>query len=189
MADSSLEWEPWRNLILNRNLGVVISVFLTATISFGQSGTGKLKTEVSPSRAGVFVDGKYVGPAGNFGFARTYTLPAGQHQILLTEPRYKDVTTTVTITAGKTTKMTDKLEKLPPPQGPFGILRTIHPDKFAAVYVNNKYYGHVDEFSNFAQGLEIPVGEYEVRIVPVTGQEHTEKVKIQANQTTIVKAQ
>ena len=168
---------------------VALSLFATLGMSFAQSGTGKLKTSVSPSRAGVFVDGKYVGPAGNFGFSRTYTLSAGPHQVLLSEPRYKDVTTSVTITAGKTTTINDKLERIPQAQGPFGILRTVHPDKFAAVYLNGKYYGHVDEFSNFAQWIKIPAGEYDLKIVPVTGQEHSEKVKIQPNQTTVAKAQ
>jgi len=163
-------------------------LLLSAGLSFAQ-GAGKLKTSVGPSRAGVFVDGKYVGPAGNFAMARTYTLPAGEHTILLTEPRYKDLTRTVSVTAGKTTTLTENLEKLPPAQGPFGSIRTMHPEKFAAVYINGKYYGHVDEFSNFAQRIKIPAGDYEVKIVPVSGgSEFKEMIKVQANQTTVVEA-
>jgi len=166
---------------------ILLSVF-AAGLAYSQASTGKLKTSVHPSRAGVFVDGKYVGPAGNFARARTYTIPAGSHEIMLTEPRYKDTTKMVTITAGQTTTLTESMEKLPEPAGPFGSIRTIDSDKFAAVYLNGKYMGHVDEFSNFAQHLKVPAGEYEVKIIPVSGQEHTEKVTVKANETTVVKA-
>jgi hypothetical protein len=64
-----------------------------------------LKTSVDPGRAGVFVDGKYIGPAGNFGVSRKYALPAGKHEIKLVDPRYEEFTTSVDLTAGKTTKL------------------------------------------------------------------------------------
>jgi hypothetical protein len=48
--------------------------------------------------------------------------------------------------------------------------------------------GHVDEFSNFAQGLLLNPGSYEVRIVPVNGQgEVTKSVTLMANQTVLVR--
>ena len=55
--------------------------------------TGKLTVKANPGRAGVFVDGKYVGPAANFRIARTYAVPAGEHEIKLVDPRYEEVTT------------------------------------------------------------------------------------------------
>ena len=62
-------------------------------------------------------------------------------------------------------------------------------EKFAAVYVNEKYMGHADEFSNSAQGLLLNPGEYIVKVVPVGGgQGKEEKVKIEADKVTIVRA-
>jgi hypothetical protein len=52
-----------------------------------------LKTKVNPGRAGVFVDGKYLGPAANFRMARKYTLAEGEHEVRPTEPRYEDLVT------------------------------------------------------------------------------------------------
>jgi len=47
--------------------------------------------------------------------------------------------------------------------------------------------GHVDEFSNFAQGLLLNPGTYEVKIVPVNGQNAvTKTVTIEANKTVLV---
>src|SRR5215472_7800608 len=78
---------------------------------FGQSsGSAYLKTKVDPGRAGVFVDGKYVGPAANFRVGRKYGLSPGEHKIKLVEPRYEDVETTVTLTAGKTTVLSQTMK-------------------------------------------------------------------------------
>ncbi|MGP8245655.1 MAG: PEGA domain-containing protein [Bryobacteraceae bacterium] len=146
-----------------------------------------LKIKVDPGRAGVFVDGKYVGPAANFGVARKYALPAGHHEIRLVDPRYEEVVTAVDLAAGKTTIVRQTLKALPVPKGPFGTLRTKSPDKYAAVYINNKYYGHNDEFDNFAQGLLLPPGEYTVRIEPLSGGNKVEKkVQIEAGKTVVV---
>ena len=49
-------------------------------------------------------------------------------------------------------------------------------------------FGHADEASNFAQGILLNPGEYEVRIEPVSGGSPVvQKVKIEADKTTIVK--
>jgi len=154
-----------------------------------QQGTGYLKTKVDPGRAGVFVDGKYVGPAGNFGVGRKYGLPAGDHEIKFQEPRYEDVVTKVTIQPGKTTKLSQTMKALPPAKPPFGLLRTQAPDKFSAVYVNGRFMGHAGEFNNPVQGLQLNPGSYTVKIVPVSGGEgHEEQVAIAADKTTIVRS-
>jgi len=168
-------------------LSTLAAAGLIAAASLCAQQTGTMKTKVDPGRAGVFVDGKYVGPAANFGFARKYSLPAGEHKIKLVEPRYEDLETTVNVQAGKTVELKQTMKALPVPKGPFGSLRTENADKFAAVYVNGHYMGHVDEFSNAFQRLELPAGEYEVRIEPSSGQPVTQKVKIEAGKTVIVK--
>ena len=122
------------------------------------AGSGSLVAKVNPGRAGVFVDGKYLGPASNFRIARTYSVSSGEHEIKLVDPRYQEVVTKVTIQAGKKTELRQALTPLPLAQPPFGRLRTISTDKFAAVYVNDKYCGHADEFSNRAQGLLLNPG-------------------------------
>jgi hypothetical protein len=171
---------------------MAFSLLAFPLLVWAQKGdTGQLKAKVNPGRAGVFVDGKYLGPAANFRIARTYSLPAGEHALLLTEPRYKDITTNFTIQPGKTTVVKQVMEPLPAPKPPFGRLRIMQGSsgKFAAVYINGKYMGHVDEFSNAAQGLLISPGEYELRIAsPGGGQDHLEKITIKENQTTTVKA-
>ena len=63
----------------------------------------------------------------------------------------------------------------------------IHPDKYAAVYINGKYFGHADEFSNFAQGVLLNPGDYQVRVEPISGgQPISEKITITADKVTVV---
>ena len=170
------------------NLIAVLALLTTTGTLMGQgTGTSWLKVKVDPGRAGVFVDGKYLGPASNFGVGRKYALPPGEHKIKLVEPRYEEIETTVTLAAGKTSVLHETMKALPPAKGPFGILRTISPEKYAAVYVNDHYMGHADEFNNFAQGLKLPAGEYDVRIEPPSGTPVKQHVKLEANKTVIVK--
>ena len=170
-----------------RNAALLITVAGIPVMA--QQSTGYLKTNVNPGRAGVFIDGKYLGPAGNSGMGRKYTVAAGEHEVTLAEPRYEDVVTKVTIQAGKTTKLAQTMKELPLAKPPFGRLRTSTEDKFEAVYVNGKFMGHAGEFNNSVQGLLLNPGAYTVKIVPVAGGEgHEEQVKIEADKVTIVKA-
>lgn len=155
-----------------------------------QQSTGYLRTKISPSRAGVFIDGKYVGPAGNFAMARKYAIAAGEHEVKLSEPRYEDVVVKVTIQAGKTTKLAETMKAVPLAKPPFGLLHTVSPDKFAAVYVNGKFMGHAGEFNNPVQGLQLNPGEYTVKIVQIGSEQvHEERVTIEANKVTTVRSE
>lgn len=170
----------------HRTLLLVVSALGLTSLCQAQQN-GSLCVKANTGRAGVFVDGKYLGPAANFRVARTYPVAAGEHELKLIDPRYEELTTKVTITAGKKTTVQETLKELPSPKPPFGRLRTHSDDKFAAVYVNDKYMGHADEFDNFAQGLLLNPGEYIVRIVPASGSPVTQTVKIEADKTVIVK--
>jgi len=134
-----------------------------------QAGTGFLKVKANPGRAGVFLDDKYLGPAANFRMARKYTVPAGQHELVLREPRYYEYKTTVTVEAGRTTTVSQALQPLEPAKPPFGRLKVSGFEKYSAVYVNGAYMGHADEFNGPNQGLLLNPGDYELRISSQAG--------------------
>ena len=168
-------------------LSLLVVAALVLPLSAQSSANGSLVAKVNPGRAGVFIDGKYLGPAANFRVARTYSVPAGEHEVRLIDPRYQEFVTKVNIEAGKKLTLQQTLTPVPLAQPPFGRLRTISTDKFAAVYVDEKYCGHADEFSNFAQGLLLNPGEYDVKIVPSTGTPIEAKVKVEADKVLIVR--
>lgn len=163
----------------------LICSILAATMPI-LAADGYLKVKASPSRAGVFVDGKYIGPAGNLAMARKYAVAEGEHEIKLVEPRCQEVTKKVTVVAGKTVSVSETLPRLPVPKGPFGQIRTPVAEKYAAVYVNGKYMGHADEFNAGSQGLLLPPGTYDVRVEPKSGAPIEKKVTLEAGKTTVV---
>ncbi len=149
--------------------------------------TGYVKASVNPGRAAVFVDGKYLGPAKNFGMSRKYAVAAGEHEIVLREPRYSEVTKRVTVEPGKTVTLKETLQPVEVAKPPFGQLKTRSNNKFDGVFVNGAYMGHVDEFNNSSQALLLNPGEYTVRIVSPGGEVRQErKVTIQQDQVTLV---
>ena len=161
---------------------------LAACTLYAQDGT--LRVKAKPGSTGVFVDGKYLGPAANFAATRTNTVAAGEHELKLTDPRYQDFTQKIKVEAGKLTQVSWTMQKSPVPQGPFGELRITGGEKFAGVFLNGKFAGHVDEFDNFSQRVQLAAGEYELRIVAPGNNGatvHTEQIKIGANQQLWIK--
>lgn len=171
---------------LINGIGVMALLAVAGTLTAQQTGSAYLKTNVNPGRAGVFVDGKYLGPAGNFRVGQKYALTPGSHQVKLVDPRYEEINTTVDLKAGKTHKLAETMKPLPAPKGPLGGLRTPVTEKYAAVYVNDHFYGHAGEFNNPHQQLMLPVGDYTVR-VETNGKPVTQQIKIEAGKCVIVK--
>ena len=86
-------------------------------------GEGYIKIRSGPRGAGIFLDGKYVGPAGRFSVPERYAVAPGSHEIVLKDPRYEDFSGKIEVKPGKTAKMSAKLKRKPDPPGPFGRLR------------------------------------------------------------------
>lgn len=148
---------------------------------------GYIKVNAGPSVAGVFIDGTYVGPAERFWISVKYPVSAGEHEVRLEDPRYEGKTFKVTVTAGKTTKVKEGLSKKPVAQPPFGTLKVRTDDVLAGVFLNDTYYGFVDEFNGEGQGLLLPPGDYQCKVVPAGGGAPFEqKITIEAKRTTVV---
>ncbi len=147
-----------------------------------------IRVQADPSVAGLYIDGKYVGPTENFHISIKYAVSPGEHTIRLVDPRYEDYETTVTAEAGKTKKFSYNLTAKQIPQPPFGEIRTIQgASKYTAVFLNAQYVGHVDEFSNKFQRLLVPPGSYMIRFEnPESGATYEESITISGNQTTTI---
>jgi hypothetical protein len=172
----------------------VAGVLLFGFAAFADNGY--IKARGSPTGAGLFVDGKYLGPAGRFTVPEKYEVAAGQHEVLLADPRYEDYKTTVTVQPKKTTKISYKLKKKEPPKGPFGRLRLGggEPESFISVaygdtgpiFLNGKFMGFVDELNNAGGGLLLPAGTYELKVQSQRFGEINQKVTIEPNKVTVI---
>lgn len=71
------------------------------------SDPAQLKLQVDPARAAVFVDGQFVGYAGEFG--RGMLLSPGRHRIKIDVPAYRPFTATVDLLPHQTAVLKTKL--------------------------------------------------------------------------------
>jgi len=173
---------------------IALSLLIGAAIP-AAAQTGHIVAKGKPGDAGVFVDGKYLGPASRFTVPEKYDVEPGEREITIKDPRYEDFTTKVTVAPKKKATVKYTLKPVPPAQGPFGLLRlggdgqesfmSVAAGDTGAVYINDKFYGYVDELNNKGSGLLLPVGKYRLRVdSPAYGV--NQDINIEADKTTLV---
>jgi hypothetical protein len=153
----------------------------------------KLRIQVKPEQAYVFVDGSTFGPG-----SRTITVAPGDHTIGVYNYGFKPEVRQVSLSEGNNTAADFALVAVPgAPTGPWGRLQIEGSGK-AAVYLNGKtpdyLVGHVDEFNNggewfncCTQQLVVPAGTHEVTVVDLHAKElWSGSVSVPANQRVIV---
>ncbi|HKW96549.1 MAG TPA: PEGA domain-containing protein [Bryobacteraceae bacterium] len=158
--------------------------------------TGYIRARGKPGDAGVFINGKYVGPGSRFTVPEKYEAPAGEVEVTFRDPRYEDYTTKVTVRPGKTTKLKYALKRVEPAKPPFGRLRlgggeaesfmSVAAGDTGAVFINDKFFGYVDELNNPGGGLLLNPGTYDLHIVSQLFGDIHQKITIEANKVTIV---
>jgi hypothetical protein len=158
--------------------------------------TGYIKARGKPGDAGVFINGQYVGPAVRFTVPEKYPSPAGEVEVTFKDPRYEDYTTKVTVRLKKTTKIHYALKPVEPAKPPFGRLRLGggEPESFmsiatgdtGAIYINDKFFGYVDELNNPGGGLLLNPGTYDLHIASSLFGDIRQKITIEANKVTVI---
>ena len=190
-------FDPLRTT-LKRSAGLAILAVLVASAATAQDqGYIKAYSEKgSPADAGVFINGQYVGPAHRFTISEKYPAPAGEVEVTFKDPRYDDYTVKVNVQARKTTKIKYSMKLLESAKPPFGRLRlgggeaesfiSVAAGDTGAVYINNRFYGYVDELNNAGGGLLLNPGTYDLHVSSQKFGEINQKVTIEANKVTVV---
>lgn len=178
---------------------VIASLLLASTALYAADTNGYIKARGKPGNAGVFVDGKYLGPASRFTVPEKYPVEPGERTVEFRDPRYEDFSTKVTVTVGKTSKIKYSLKEVPPPTGPFGRVRfgggeaesfiSVTAGDTSPVFVNDKFWGHIDEFNNLGSGMLLPAGTYNIRCSSAIFGEINQQVTIEANKLTVIPLQ
>ncbi|MBV6430742.1 MAG: hypothetical protein IANPNBLG_00859 [Bryobacteraceae bacterium] len=180
-------------------LWVLVLAVSCSFLASAADKAGAIKARVKPGRAGVWIDGKYAGPAVRFSVPEKYSVDAGDHEVVLRDPRYEDMSVKVSVQSGKTVTVRGKLKKLPVPNPPFGRLRfgggvdesfiSVTAGDVTPVYLNDKFYGYVDELNNAGGGLLIPPGTYRLKVdSPIYGN-IDQDVTLTANKVTVIPLQ
>ena len=161
--------------------------------------TGYIKAYGGPADAGIWINGKYTGPAHRFTLSEKYPVPAGEVELTFRQPLYEDYTVKATVQPHKTTKVKYTMKKLEPPKPPFGRLRlgggeaesfiSVAAGDTGPIFLNDKFVGYVDELNNAGGGLLLNPGTYDVRIQSQKFGDLNQKVTIEANKVTVIPLQ
>jgi len=117
--------------------------------------------------AGVWLDGQYVGYVRDLQGKRKLVLVPGQHALLFKLVGYQDVASSITVEPGEETQYRVSMQPAPnvayPTKESTARLRLSVEPEDAAVFVNNSYVGHVDQFDGRA-GMRLAPGTYRFTI-------------------------
>jgi hypothetical protein len=115
--------------------------------------------------AGVWVDGQYVGFVKELKHEKKLLLLPGKHEILVQQAWYTDHRQEVMLNPGVTYTIKLDMHKDPvrTPQDAAELKIVAYPIR-AAVFIDEQFTGHVNQFNGPGQGILLTPGTHKVRI-------------------------
>lgn len=116
--------------------------------------------------AGVWVDGQYVGYVKELNGDKKMLLLPGKHEIIVRQPWYRDYVEQAVLEPGElhTINVTLSKDMRVVPKDATGELKiSATPDR-AAVFVDEQFAGHVNEFNGVGKAMLLTPGQHRVRI-------------------------
>jgi PEGA domain len=125
------------------------------------------KTNVEKT-SGVWVDGQYVGYLDELKLSKKVLLLPGDHTISVRQNGYQDFTQTLVVQPGKTQIIHVAMNKaatgpMPPDAELATIKINVNPSR-AAVFVDNRFVGHVGELGGLGRDMQVVPGVHHIRI-------------------------
>jgi hypothetical protein len=116
--------------------------------------------------AGVWVDGQYVGFVKELTGDKKIVLLPGKHDVLVRQAWYKDYAEQVILEPGKASLINVSLvrDEHPNTREATGELKISATPTRAAVFVDNQFAGHVDEFDGAGKAMLLTPGRHSVRV-------------------------
>jgi hypothetical protein len=116
--------------------------------------------------AGVWIDGQYVGFVKELTGDKKIVLLPGKHDVVVRQAWYTDYTEQVILEPGRTQVVNVSLARAahPQTQTATGELKINATPTRAAVFVDNQFAGHVDEFDGAGKAMLLTPGRHSVRV-------------------------
>ena len=154
-----------------------LSLFLVFTVAwFGArsaAGENRVMAELrfeahnhAEKTAGVWVDGQYVGYAKELTGKKKVLLLPGRHEIVVRQPWYADYTEQPVLEPGEIHLISLALVKdgRTPRNEAAGELKIAASPARAAVFVDNAFAGHANEFDGVGKAMLLAPGTHRLRI-------------------------
>ncbi len=116
--------------------------------------------------SGVWVDGLYVGYLKELKGTKKVLLMPGEHQIAVRQAGYKDFTQKIVLEPGQRQVINVLMVRDPQAQYPSvtaQVKMSVRPRR-AAVFVDDSFVGHVDEFDGVGHAMLLSPGKHRVKI-------------------------
>jgi hypothetical protein len=116
--------------------------------------------------AGVWVDGQYVGYVKELNGNKKVLLLPGKHEIVVRQPWYKDYVEQAVLEPGEVHIIRLSLAKdgRIPSKSAMGELKISTTPERAAVFVDDQFAGHANEFDGLGKAMLLTPGQHRVRI-------------------------
>lgn len=117
--------------------------------------------------AGVWIDGKYAGYVKELKGDRKVTLPAGEHEFVIKQAGYKDLTKKIVVDPEQIQTIAVVLEenpKLTYPGSDAAEFRLDIQPKRAAVFVDDIYMGHGGDFGGRFHSMLVSPGKHRLKV-------------------------
>src|ERR1700687_4777826 len=161
-ARRGADWCLWILLLAS-------TLLLTPTVYAGNQVMGEIQFEGKSKvekTSGVWVDGGYVGYLKELKGSKKVLLLPGEHVITVRQNGYQDFTERVAIQPGDKKLVMVIMSKAPTGLMPAVLSQVkiaVNPSR-AAVFLDDRFVGHVGEFEGVGRGLLIAPGEHRIRI-------------------------
>jgi hypothetical protein len=157
--------------MLGRNTLFLSAIFLASSCLL--HGENRVLAEVrfmthnrAERTAGVWIDGQYVGYAKELAGDKKMLLLPGKHEIIVRQPWYKDYVEQAVLEPGELHIVNLLLVKdaRSPSRDATGELRISATPTRAAVFVDEQFAGHVDEFDGVGKAMLLTPGQHSLRL-------------------------
>jgi len=147
-------------------LAIIASIGMVRAEDRVQSELRFVGHDKADKTAGVWVDGQYVGAVKELSGDKKIMLLPGKHDILVRQAWYQDYAEQVILEPGQVTVVNVKLVRAahPPAHEATGELKIDATPTRAAVFVDNQFAGHVDEFDGVGKAMLLTPGRHNVRV-------------------------
>jgi hypothetical protein len=118
--------------------------------------------------SGVWIDGQYVGYVGELSGRHRIRLLPGEHEVLIRQAGYADFNKKAVIEPGLILDITVNPDKdsrftYPDVKSSSLLKLQVQPSR-AAVFLDDNFVGHVDEYYGFEKGMLVAPGKHRIKI-------------------------
>ncbi|HSZ20040.1 MAG TPA: PEGA domain-containing protein [Candidatus Acidoferrum sp.] len=147
-------------------------LFVILANAYGQQSAGMGEVRFSADNqdegdSGVWIDGKYAGYVKELKGDRKVLLPPGEHEIIIRQAGYKDLTKKLVVAPDEVQTIAVLLEENPKltfPGNNAAELRLDIMPKRAAVFVDDGYMGHGGDFGGRFHSMLVSPGKHRLKV-------------------------